>query len=61
MIYFKPMVINNINKIGIYFMDTKTHDYYVFYWNPIRAIKVLFKGDIYIGFLPFLSKHIKFN
>ena len=54
-----PMVIHNVDETGIWFKDTIKGEFYIFNWNPIKVLRTIFRGNAYLGFLPFLSKHIK--
>lgn len=53
------MVIKKVDLQGIWFRGTKDGYQYVFWWNPIRTIRNLINGNFYLGFFPFLTKHIK--
>ena len=54
-----PMVIEKVDKYGIWFRGTQNGLSYAFWWNPLRTLYGLIKGTLYLGFLPFLTKHIK--
>lgn len=54
-----PMVIKKVDLQGIWFRGTKDGYQYVFWWNPIRTMRNLINGNFYMGFFPFLTKHIK--
>ena len=54
-----PMVIEKTDKCGIWFRGTQDGSQYIFWWNPLRTIRLIFTGNAYLGFFPFLSKHIK--
>jgi len=56
-----PMVISGINWNGLWFRDTIYGYSYVFHWNPFKTIRNLINGNLYLGFFPFLSKHIRFK
>ena len=57
--HFKWMVYNKIDKTGIWFKDTIFGDNYIFYWNPIKIICSLLNKNLYFGFFPLSTKHIK--
>ena len=57
--HFNWMVIDGITSRGIYFKATKTGKTYIFYWNPIKVLRVIFcTKDWSLGLPPILSKHI---
>lgn len=53
------MVIDHIDKTGIYFKSTRKDIKYVFFFNPIKMISSWLTGGIYIGLPPLHVKHIK--
>jgi len=53
-----PMVIEKVDRYGIWFRGTQDGHQYIFWWNPIKTIRTISNGDAYLGFLPFLTKHI---
>lgn len=55
------MVIDKIDWRGIWFKDTIYGYLYVFHWNPILTIRAFKRGTLYLGFFPFLTKHIRFK
>jgi len=57
--YFKWMVYDGIDKNGIWFRDTDKGKYYILYWNPIRILNSLINKNLYLGFFPLSTKHIK--
>lgn len=58
--HFKWMVFDRIDREGIRFYTTQTHEWYVFYWNPLKVIEVLFREKNWaFGFFPLSKKHIK--
>ena len=57
--HFNWMVFDRIDKDGIWFYGTQTHENYVFSWNPIRHIKWLLKYNWTFGFFPLSKKHVK--
>lgn len=57
--HFEWMVFDRIDKDGIWFYGTQTHENYVIFWNPIRHIKWLLKYNWVFGFFPLSKKHIK--
>ena len=59
--FFLPMVIDKIDWRGIWFRDTIYGYLYVFHWNPILTIRAFKRGTLYLGFFPFLTKHIRFK
>lgn len=56
--HFNWMVFDSINRDGIWFKETKENGYCVFYWNPIKNIKSIIRGEWEIGFFPLSTKHI---
>ena len=58
---FKWMVIHHVDKRGIHFETTDgSGSLYVFYWNPLRVLSVIFRSkDWALGLFPMMSKHIK--
>ena len=56
---FDWMVIDHIDKTGIYFKSTMKGIKYVFFFNPIKMISRWLTGGIYIGLPPLHIKHIK--
>lgn len=56
--HFKWMVINKVDKRGIWFESTKDRVMYVWYWNPFKMIHYWISGDWSFGWFPFKSKHI---
>ena len=59
--HFEWMVFNKVTREGIWFRGTLTGFKYVFYWNPIKTLRLLFSGDAYFGFFPLSVKHIKWK
>ena len=57
--HLKPMVYDHIDKTGIWWKGSKDGLFYIFYWNPIKTLWVLLKGNCYFGFLPFKTSHLK--
>ena len=57
--HFKWMVFDYIDREGIWFYTTQTHEKYVIYWNPIKYIKSLCNPKWAFGFFPLSKKHIK--
>ena len=53
------MVIDHIDKNGIYFKSTRKGIKYVFFWNPIKLILSWLTGGIYVGLPPLHVRHIK--
>ena len=59
---FKWFVIDHISKRGIYFRSTKDGLLYIFYWNPLKVLNVIFRSpDWAFGWFPFHVNHIKGN
>lgn len=56
---FDWMVIDHIDKQGIWFTSTRKGIKYVFFWNPFRLISGWLTNGVYIGFPPLHIKHIK--
>jgi len=59
--YFDWMVFDHIDRMGIWFKGTKSGKRYVFYWNPIRTLTLLFRGKAYFGFFPLSVRHIRWK
>lgn len=55
------MVFDHIDKRGIWWKGSKDGLFYVFYWNPIMWLYTLLCNECYFGFLPFKTKHIKYD
>lgn len=56
---FDWMVIDHIDRQGIWFRSTLKGIRYVFFWNPFKLIKSWLLGGIYVGLPPLHIKHIK--
>lgn len=54
-----PMVYDHIDKNGIWWKGSKDGYFYIFYWNPLKVLYSWIKNDIFFGFLPFKSAHLK--
>ena len=57
-LHFDFMVIDHIDKQGIWFKSTRKGMCYVFFWNPFRLLKGWLFGGIHIGCFPFHKNHI---
>ena len=56
---FDWMVIDHIDKQGIWFKSTMKGIRYVFFWNPFRLLKGWLFGGIHMGLPPLHIKHLK--
>ena len=59
MIHFEWMVIDHVDKYGLWFRGTVTGTSYVFWWNPIRVIRGWLADGIYFGLFPMHKNHIR--
>lgn len=59
MIHFDWMVIDHIDKQGIWFKSTRKGIRYIFFYNPFRLLKGWLLGGIHFGCFPLHIKHIK--
>ena len=57
--HFEWMVIDHIDKMGIWFKGTITGSAYIFYWNPIRTLYILLTRQAWFGWFPMHKNHIK--
>ena len=55
---FEWMVIDRLDKRGIWFRGTLTGAQYIFYWNPVRTLRLLLTGNAWFGWFPMHRKHI---
>lgn len=59
MIHFEWMVIDHVGRKGIYFRGTRSGFQYIFYWNPIKTLRLLFSGEAWFGWFPITVNHIR--
>lgn len=59
--HFEWMLIDRVDKHGIWFKGTVTGSQYIFYWNPLRTLYLLLTGSAWFGLFPMHVKHIKFK
>lgn len=57
--HFEWMVVDHVNKYGIWFRGTMTGTSYILYWNPIRIIGAFINKTWCFGWFPMSTKHIK--
>lgn len=57
--HFDWMVIDRVDRRGLWFIGSKTGVRYVFWWNPLKNILNWLRGGAVFGFFPLLVKHIK--
>lgn len=57
--HIEPMVYDHVDKLGIWWKSSKNGQFYIFYWNPLKWLHILFFEDCFFGFLPFRTKHLR--